>query len=426
MKYRRPASKSVKTGWLIALLTLVSLLMVAGIGVWLSVPSPTYDSEVSPLPTPTLPVGYAPQLSSAATILTATAKVTEPNLTVTSRPTVTVNGQLLPSVKPATDRYGLIVTGLGGQPETGQAAIIRRMLDVGGADWWYSYEMQHPKLPGSLARQVFVVRLWGKNSVAQNLKYWLDFVARTGHFRSTRPTGYLATSRTCRVRTTRRPRCTPRLFTSFSKAVRAADPQATIIGPNVLNWDQTCRACPGFQAGQVWTEAMRTVYHDRYGTEPPLDVWSLHTYSLDWSRLPMIDQSQDASQIENLRTYLDRVPALRSRPIWLSEFGVVWGYEGIDWQPSPNGGWTARPQGKFRADLIEQYISTSLDWLEANADRLHLDRWFIFTSLGEPESFSPGTFAGVALFDAPSPLTNPTNFGRLYFNRLKKAARLQG
>jgi hypothetical protein len=100
---------------------------------------------------------------------------------------------------------------------------------------------------------------------------------------------------------------------------------------------------------------------------------------------------------------------------------VVWGFEGLEWQQTKSGAYTALPKGALRQDLMEKYLSDTLDWLENNADRLKIARWFVFTSYGVTESFS-NYFGGISLFDGSSPAANLTAFGRIYTDRLKTVA----
>ena len=144
---------------------------------------------------------------------------------------------------------------------------------------------------------------------------------------------------------------------------------------------------------------MRAAYRARYNTEPPLDVWSLHTYNLNWSRLPMLDPTDDQAQITTMRAGLDAAPALRGKPVWLTEFGVIWAYEGMQWQ-TVGGAYRAVPTGAYRSDLLRDYFNTTLDWLDANSTRLNVQRWFVYTSYGTPEPFT-NTFTGLSLFAAP-------------------------
>ena len=37
--------------------------------------------------------------------------------------------------------------------------------------------------------------------------------------------------------------------------------------------------------------------------------------------------------------------------MWLTEFGVIWGYDGLEWR-QVDGAWRAIAKGTYRADLI--------------------------------------------------------------------------
>src|SRR5438067_7402611 len=50
--------------------------------------------------------------------------------------------------------------------------------------------------------------------------------------------------------------------------IRGADPTAILVGPGVLNWDQTCTGCTGITSGRTWSEQFLTSYRQRYGPLP--------------------------------------------------------------------------------------------------------------------------------------------------------------
>ena len=203
-------------------------------------------------------------------------------------------------------------------------------------------------------------------------------------------------------------------------AIKAVDAGATIIGPNVLNWNYTCNGCPGYTPGQTWFQQMEDAYTNLYQAALPFDAYSMHTYSLDWSSLPLINHSRDVAQIQAMRTYLDANPDTRNKPMWLTEFGVIWGYDGLGFTKDANGNQKAVPQGTLRTDLITQYFNDTLTWLKANALRLNLARWFIYTSYGLPEPFTD-TFSGISLVDGTSPQANLTDYGKIYVHYLKSS-----
>ncbi|HEX2987837.1 MAG TPA: glycosyl hydrolase, partial [Chloroflexota bacterium] len=79
-------------------------------------------------------------------------------------------------------------------------------------------------------------------------------------------------------------------------AIKGADPTAILVGPNSLNWEDTCTSCPGFTKGRSWSEEFVTNYRQRYGALP-LDVWGIHAYSLDWENLPLTHATAVEAQI---------------------------------------------------------------------------------------------------------------------------------
>ncbi|MDB5082970.1 MAG: uncharacterized protein JWP00_4894 [Chloroflexi bacterium] len=374
-------------------------------------------------PGPVNQTGYRPLVGTPSVTavhgkpgLTTPGPATGPDDRTQSPVPATSNSQTAPAAAGAIDeRYGLIVTGL--VNEADKIASLNRTLELSQARWWYQYTPDRPANLKPDTRQIYMVRTWHGGMAGENFKGWMQFVQETARFN--RPTYWLIGNE---PNTPGQDDTTPEAYAAAlheaNRLIRATDPQATIIGPNILNFDDTCRACPGFTSGRAWLEQVRKIYRDRYQAELPFDVWSIHTYNLNWEKLPLIDQAQDARQLEAFRAYLDSTPATRDKPIWLTEFGVVWGYDGLEWQKDARGAWTALPRGTYRQDLLEKYLTGSLDWLDNNAARLKIERWFLFTSYGEAEGFSR-TFGGIALFDSSSPAANLTGFGRIYSERIK-------
>jgi len=195
----------------------------------------------------------------------------------------------------------------------------------------------------------------------------------------------------------------------ITTAIRAADPTAVLVGPNILNWDQTCVGCPGFIPGRTWSEAFVASYYARYGPLP-FNAWGVHAYVLDWSRLPMVDAPFAQTEVIATRAWLDRWGL--NLPIWLTEFGVIYGWEGLEWVET-NGDLRAVPQGRFRSDLIGSFLDEMLDWLTRNGPTMRIERWFLYTMAPtiEPWATRP---VGLALLE-PNALT-PSPFGQQYRN----------
>ncbi len=214
---------------------------------------------------------------------------------------------------------------------------------------------------------------------------------------------------------------TPRAYAAFFDrvvtAIREGDPSARIVAPNTLNFDFRCRGCAGEDlTGREWIDAFRAAYRELRGTEPPIDVWGIHAYEIDWIDPPMTDASVMQAQLEGLRAYLDKIPAHRDRPIWLTEFAIIWGYD--DWrvEETADGEVLIAPAGRFRTDLIETFLGDALDWLESRGHQLGIERWFVFADHGIPDPIFT-TFAGISLLESPDARSDLTRLGRVFRRR---------
>ncbi|MBM2827117.1 MAG: hypothetical protein HW403_1181, partial [Dehalococcoidia bacterium] len=225
-------------------------------------------------------------------------------------------------------------------------------------------------------------------------------------------------------------------FHYYQSVIKSADPTAQIVAPEVLNFSYTCTGCGGFTQGRSWVEGFRKGYLERYGVEPPVDVWSIHTYDLNWEKLPMVDHQVQIQQIGGFREYLEAMPGHKGKPIWLTEFAVVWGYEGAQWLqestqlPGASGiaqegqelTLRAHPWGEMRRDLMAEYLKRMLEWLDMNSEPLNIQRWFIFSSHGyrDPWAAAPG---GIALLESAGAQVRRTDFGSIYREWAMKGTR---
>lgn len=206
-------------------------------------------------------------------------------------------------------------------------------------------------------------------------------------------------------------------FDRVTTAIRAGDPSARIVAPNTLNFDFRCRGCAGNDLpGRAWIDEFRSAYRELRGTEPPIDIWGIHAYEIDWIDPPMTDLTVLQTQLEGFRAYLDTIPAQRGRPIWLTEFAIIWGYDDWRFEVGPNGEYLVAPAGRYRADLIEAFLGEALNWLETRGRRLGVARWFIFADHGTPDPIFT-TFAGISLLEAPDARSDLTRLGRMFRRR---------
>ena len=213
------------------------------------------------------------------------------------------------------------------------------------------------------------------------------------------------------------PRAYAAFFDRVVTAIRAGDPSARIVAPNTLNFDFRCRGCAGDDlTGREWIDGFRAAYRELRGGEPPIDIWGIHAYEIDWLEPPMTDVSVMQAQLENLRAYLDAIPQHRGRPIWLTEFAIIWGYDDWRFTEGPEGELLVAPAGRFRVDLIERFLVEALDWLETRGRQLGVERWFVFADHGVPDPIFT-TFAGISLLEAPDARSDLSRLGRVFRRR---------
>lgn len=291
------------------------------------------------------------------------------------------------------DRFGVILT---------DASFFQRTLDLLGVSWYLDYSFRVDDIPAG-RNKALKVSLRAKPDTAA-----VQAAART------RPGSHWLISNEPNVpgQDDATPEAYAAEFYRLVTAIRQADPKAYVVAPEVLNFETTCSNCAGYPQGRAWIDAFRLAYRSSYGGEPPIDAWSLHTYNIDWNALPQRDYATQAREILAFRRYLDGIPEHKDKPIWLTEFSIVWGFEGVRWQ-TVDGELKASPTGAYRTDLLVPDLTQMLNWLKTNGPALHLERWFLFASHAykEPWATQP---TGIALVEGTGAQAQRTEFGDAY------------
>ena len=309
------------------------------------------------------------------------------------------SSQPRPLVQQVDARFGVVV---GPNPPN-----MAEALPVVGASFWYTYG-NHTGPAGNQIALVRPTEPYDPNEFTQRARaapggIWLiGNEPNTGGQDDISPEGYA------------------QFLVWVAGLIRAADPTAILVGPGVLNWDATCTGCAGMTSGRAWSEAFVTIYQQRYGALP-LNAWAMHTYTIDWTRLPMLNSSQDQAQLLAARAWLDGRGL--NLPIWLTEFGVVYGWDGLQWVQGADGNTRAVPLGRFRTDLIAPYLDRMLDWLLRNSAALRIDRWFLYGLTPTTESWATAP-VGIFLLQANS--LNRSSFGEQYLGWSQRCATSPG
>jgi len=226
-------------------------------------------------------------------------------------------------------------------------------------------------------------------------------------------------------------------YKRYRDVILAADPSANFVPGNMFNHATTCVGCLGLPKGLEYLEAVRGAYLDQYGSNPPAEAWGIHLYNLVWHPgagvsvgEAMTDTAPLKSNIINFRSYVNTVLGATSTPIWITEVGVIWGYEDYCFRLPVTGAIThdcrnsmlpiqprypGQPAVQFplASDRLDFFIRDLTDWLLANKAIRGIDRWFFFTNYGLPD---PATevYAGIAMMDGVDADSKPTRFGLTY------------
>lgn len=304
-------------------------------------------------------------------------------------------------------RFGLTVTG-----NPNAAALDAQLAQLGGAGstGWYSFD------PLNASRQAQANR-----SRVQLVRTGVNYTLKNGpadlqnRVKAAPASSYWLIGNEPNVpgQDNATPADYARQYGAIRQIIRTLDPTAKMVGPNILNWNYTCNGCDGYAQADGWVTQMMQAYRQQTGREVDFEVWGIHTYGLNWSKLPLADYRQDISQVVAFRQFLNKLPAQANKPIWLTEFGVIWGYNDIRYYEDKQGNPRVAPAGQFQRQALLDYVGGYADWLLANATEYRLERWFIYTNFGLPEPYSDA-FSGISLFDGAGSASRLNEFGRLY------------
>lgn len=399
-----------------------------------AVPSPTLGPgadappPASPTPgvlsaTPTPPSALQPTTTASAATPTVTPPppvltptVPEPTLTATPGvdsplPTATVKPKRSPTAtsNPVSgvrdDRYGLIVGGRN-NPDAGY------FVEELGASWYLDYGPGGSVSQSTSKLRTIMLEPGIHPIPIQSLN---DMIAEE-------PGAYYQIGNEPNVNSHEyhEPRGYAVALQYYVENIKGVDPTAVFVGPNVLNFDFTCIGCGGYQSGHLWIDEMRSEYIGLYGEEPPIDIWGIHFYPIDWTQFPTTRVELIQRDLLAFRQYLDELGS--NAPIWITEFGLHWGFEGIqfvdaDGEPCDGSGCLPSPSGEYLEDSVADYLNSALTFFEAVSDDWNLDRWFIyrdFFGFGP----NPSWTNGLTLFESHLPGAELSNIGRLYQDRM--------
>ncbi len=301
------------------------------------------------------------------------------------------------------DQFGIIIGG-----------DVPTALNQLGASWWYAYgNLPSAQSPGSVVAQISLRPTHGDISLVPVATLQAAAQARPGSYwiignepnnpgqDNVTPDQYIAD------------------YEYYASAIRGADPTAKLVGPNVLNFDFTCTGCGGYESGHAWIDGLRSSWASQFGGEPDFDVWSVHGYAITWDQLPMTNAVTVEQQVSGLANYLAAIPADAGKPIWLTEFGILWAFDGYTGATTgcadaPN---CLAPVGSYDQAAVDAFLTTLLPWLQANSSTYNLQKWFVYIASGQPEP-NMTAFGGIALLTSLTTDATLTESGQIYHQYL--------
>ena len=218
------------------------------------------------------------------------------------------------------------------------------------------------------------------------------------------------------------------VFHYYATELTDADPTAKILSPSILNWDFKCVGCGGYTFGNVWAAEFIEAYQTKYEVAPPVDVWAIDTYPIDWNNTPNNDPDKRAwyaakfnlflhsaivvEQLVGMRQFLETFTEYTNTPIWITEISLHVGFDGYKIVGGRISG-----TGTYHWDLMSNFMIEVLDWLEVNAEEYKVEKWFFYKTWRDVFDDSSDGFMGTSLLSDSAINTEPNCLGATYRSR---------
>ncbi len=290
-----------------------------------STPSPTPPPQLTPTPVTATPQIPTPTPTPTPIIPTATPKP-KATATRTPSPTPSPSPTPLPTPTSSDERFGVILHSI-------SKSDSEYFLDQLGVNWYIRFDADQSKIPGG-ANKVPFIQVPAKSS------YWTDSselkdlsnsaIAAYGFFTRPEiqqmvqaapgsywyifgePNRYSDPNLTgARFAT---------VFDYFATEIKQADPTAKIVSPSILNWETVCGGC-WYPPGLDWLSEFIAAYQgDNGGALPPVDIWAIDLYPIDWFDTPNSEAHAPTvfDQLAGFRGYLNGFTEYANTPIWIT------------------------------------------------------------------------------------------------------------
>jgi hypothetical protein len=157
--------------------------------------------------------------------------------------------------------------------------------------------------------------------------------------------------------------------------------------------------------------------------DPPIDIWAIDVFPIIWpingnvsEAFPTTRADIVIAQVQEYRDWIDRYEAHAGKAIWVTEFGLHWGFS--DWDTDREGCTTPAPAGEYQTEAVRRYMAEVYTWLEDNSDALNIERWFTFSSYRDLAVCHSDSGNGLTLFNSPAADGELTEIGEFFRDRV--------
>lgn len=132
---------------------------------------------------------------------------------------------------------------------------------------------------------------------------------------------------------------------------------------------------------------------------------------------PTVRDDIVVQQVIDYRAWLDARDHTRGKPIWVTEFGLHWGFP--DWVSGLPGCITPSPVGEYLTEEVIAYLKSVYMWFEANATEMKLERWFTFSTYRNIDVCQADSGNGLSMLDSSGGAGTLTEVGLFFKNWIR-------
>ena len=137
-----------------------------------------------------------------------------------------------------------------------------------------------------------------------------------------------------------------------------------------------------------------------------------------------MDNPTDINTVEQdlagFSNYLSGIPSEASKPIWVTEFGILWASHGFPnvvhggcAKPFDPQGDCYAPSGPYDRAGVTNYINQVVGWFASHGPSYRLTEWFVYIANGNAEGYATA-YEGISLLTDRTASATLSQYGQQY------------